>query len=221
LPDSSPPPIAAPNKKEEATPPSEKTLSELTSMLGSNDFTTRESAQVELTQLAREFPDATLDPLLKEFHKATAPETRFRLRKVLYRARKAEYTKLPRGFVGIVMNPSVSRLPSGKTFSSVQVVNVVEDSAAQKFGLRLMDQIVSIDGRTFTSGSPTVEFASYISSKTFGDEVELTVQRNQEEKKIKMKLGKRPPELVDPRIEQRFDAEFENWLEDGKRRLKE
>ena len=71
------------------------------------------------------------------------------------------------------------------------------------------------------AASPTVEFASYIGSKAFGDEVELTIQRNQEEKKIKMILGKRPPELTDPRIEERFDADFDTWLGEGRTSPKE
>ena len=203
-------------------PPSPQQLDELTERLSSDDFKTREFAQLELTKIATAHPDVALDPILRSYLKKTiAPEARYRLRAILYNTRQAEFEKVPRGFVGIVMYPSFARGAGGEIIHAVQVRSVVEGSAAERHGLQLMDQIISIDEKTFSSTESTGDFADYVTSKSSGDKVELTIMRNNERMKIPLTLGKRPKELADPRARERFDQEFNIWLDENTARLRE
>ena len=64
------------------------------------------------------------------------------------------------------------------------------------------------------------EFAEYVTGKAAGDKVMLTVVRNNQTMKIPLKLGQRPPELIDYRIRQSFQSDFKRWLEENTARLR-
>ena len=202
-------------------PPSTQQLAELTTQLNSDDFKTRETAQIELTELALQHPEVALDPILENYiDAATVPEARFRLRAILYGTKQGEFMNTPRGFVGIVMNPAFARGPNGQMIHAIQIMRVVPGSAAEKFGLQLMDQIVGIDGKEFTSTEASTEFSTYVTAKASGEQVELKVLRNNQEMKIPLTLGQRPQELIDPRIQQQFEREFKLWLDQNTERLR-
>ncbi|MGI9244864.1 MAG: PDZ domain-containing protein, partial [Verrucomicrobiales bacterium] len=190
---------------------------------GSDDFKARETAQIELANIAKQHPGESLDTLLKEYLNSSVPEARYRLRSILYSTKQAEYMKVPRGFVGIVMYPRSARGADGQIINTVQVRSVVSGSAADRHGLQVADQIVSIDGRTFGAIDPLEEFAGYVTGKRRGDEVDLVVIRQAEEKKIKLTLGQRPPDLIgqDYRAQERFERDFKTWLDESAERLKE
>ena len=206
----------------EGPAPTEAQLKKLTEQLGSDDFKNRETAQIELSALARQHPAETLDRLLAEYLKSSVPEARYRLRSILYTTKQDEYMKIPRGFVGIVMYPSFARGADGQVIHAVQVRSVVADSAADRHGLQVADQIISIDGKTFSAADPLEDFAGYVTGKRRGDEVELVLLRQAQEQTIKLKLGQRPPDLLgqDYRAQERFDRDFKNWLDDSSERLR-
>jgi C-terminal processing protease CtpA/Prc len=221
-----PAPAAPATKPAPAEPevpqPSKSELDSLTKRLNSDDFKTRETAQIELSKFASAHPESTLDTLLENYLDSVVPEARYRLRAILYRAKQAEFLKVPRGFVGIVMYPSFARAAGGELINAVQVRSVVPGSAAEKHGLQVMDQIVSIDGRSFGNTDTLNEFADYVTGKATGEQVELSILRNQQPKTILLQLGERPPDLLgqDTRIQERFEADFRNWLEKSSARLR-
>jgi C-terminal processing protease CtpA/Prc len=219
----SPPPPAEPDAPEEpkGPPPTEKELENLTEQLSDDDFKTRGKAQIELTRLAKNHPEVALEAVLKKYLKADIlPDELFRLQAILYDNRKSQFLKSPSGFVGIVMSPGFARGAKGEMIRAIQVGRIVPDSAAERHGLQLMDQIVSIDGNSFDSSDITSEFADYVSSKNSGDEISLTIVRNNQEIEIPLTLGQRPAELVDPRFQERIDLEFKSWLDENTARLR-
>ncbi|MFT4549968.1 MAG: C-terminal processing protease CtpA/Prc [Verrucomicrobiales bacterium] len=206
-----PPPVApAPTKKLAPTQPE---LAALAKNLNSDDFKTRETAQIILSKLATDHPGITIDPILENYiDSSTLPEARYRLRAILYNSRRAIFEANPPGFVGIVMNP---------IGQFVMVSSVVPGSAAEKFGLIVRDMIVSVDGNSFSLDSePSLEFSAYVMGKKPGDKVVLKILRNNVEKELSITLGKRPDDLMDSRFHARFDAEFKTWLDENIARLK-
>jgi S1-C subfamily serine protease len=120
------------------------------------------------------------------------------------------------------MYPSFARGADGQLINAVQVRSVVPGSAAEKHGLQLMDQIVSIDGKTFSNTDPLNEFANYVTGKATGDVVELSILRDLQPQTIRLQLGQRPPDLLgqDSRIQDQFEADFKNWLEESTARVR-
>ena len=208
--------------KPKGPPPSEQHISELAAQFKSNRFRVRESAQIQLTRLAKDYPEITLDSILEKYFDTDVPEERHRLRGILYSTKRAKYMAVPRGFVGIVMNSSFARGGNNEIIQSIQIMRVVPGSAAEKFGLRLMDHILEVDGKPIASVDALGNFADYITGKTSGDDVELKIQRNRQEKTIKLELGQRPPGLPGQtdRVQERFDSEFRSWLSESRTRLK-
>ena len=207
-------------EKPKGPPPSPEKIKELIAQLESDDFRERDGAQLKLTGIGKTFPEATLDTLLAEFLDGTRPESRYRLRDILYAAKQAEFETRPRGFVGIVMMPSSIRQADGTWLHTIQVGRIVEGSAAERHGLLLRDQILSIDDLTFEDSNASTDFADYVTGKMAGDKVVLTVMRNNVKMKIPLTLGQRPPELLDYRVRQQFDKDFKRWLEENTARLR-
>lgn len=202
--------------------PSRQQIGALAAQLDSDEFRSRESAQIELTKLATAHPEVALDAILEEYLDTGILEARYRLRGILYRSKQAEFLKIPRGFVGIVMGRSFVRAKNGELIHAIQVGQVVPDSAAEKFGLEVLDQIIGMDGKPLSAEDALNDFANYITGKSSGDEVELTIQRRAQEMKLKLTLGQRPEYLLgqDPRLQDRFEADFKNWLDESSDRLR-
>ncbi len=102
-----------------------------------------------------------------------------------------ENGEVERAFLGIEGN-TVGLTP-GNEFgmdTGVQILGIVEDSAAEKFGLMVDDVIIAIDSQE----TPAWDYlADIIKSKTVGDKVEVTLIRNGSDKVvIEVELGARP-----------------------------
>jgi serine protease Do len=80
------------------------------------------------------------------------------------------------------------RFPRGS--DELKVVEVYKDSPADKAGLAAGDVILAIDGTKLKDRLDLIEF---MQKKKVGDEIVVLVQRDDEEVKVKLKLGKRPP----------------------------
>jgi len=85
----------------------------------------------------------------------------------------------------LVPMPEVPGVP----FTWALVVEVVEDSPADRAGLRVGDLIVSVDGESLSND---VSLADLIQAREPGDEVKLTVQRAGRERTITVTLGQDP-----------------------------
>lgn len=84
------------------------------------------------------------------------------------------------GFLGAIMDATVSK---------IIVKEVMANSAAASSGLKSGDELVSLNGRTFSSPE---EMINEIRKNSVGDTIKLVMSRNGETKPLPIKLGKRP-----------------------------
>jgi serine protease Do len=97
------------------------------------------------------------------------------------------------GFSGFFNPPATSSAYLGVVFdkdtTDLKIDEVSEGTAADKAGLKAGDVIVAIDDVKLKARS---ELTDFMKKKKPNDEITVTVNRAGEEKKIKVKLGKRP-----------------------------
>ena len=75
------------------------------------------------------------------------------------------------------------------TKKGLKIAEVVEDSPAEKAGMRAGDIIMKVDGNKVVTLS---DLRSIMEKKKVGEEISVIVERNGEEKELNLKLGKRP-----------------------------
>lgn len=107
----------------------------------------------------------------------TEPENDTRIDKVII---KKKYNEHPKAFLGVATQ---------KDGNGVKVSDVVEGSAAEKFGLEKGDVITKLNGKSIDDPA---QFSDNIRSMQPGDEVELSVIKSGEKRELKIKviLGK-------------------------------
>jgi serine protease Do len=96
-----------------------------------------------------------------------------------------------RAWLGIAMKDVNERIAERYNMDrpkGVLIAQVIEDSPAEKAGLKSLDIILSIDGKEMNHSN---EIQSTIAYKNPNDVVELKILRDSKEKKVKVKLGKR------------------------------
>ena len=158
---------------EVATP---KKIAMLIKQLGDAEWRIRQKATEELDKIGR--------PALEAVQAAVKnPDA-----EVATRARKL--LNGWRGFLGVEV---AQRVTGDATMP--YVARVLIGTAAEKAELAADDLILALDGeRALTSQ----EFVARLRERFAGDRVELTVQRNGEEKKISVQLGRWPTDLNGP-----------------------
>jgi hypothetical protein len=210
--------------------PSKAELRQLLAGLTSENFAVRERTQAALARYAREFPEVVKEGLAEDYAKAFHdPEQRYRLAEVLFDAVVEEMGH--RGFLGIIMYERSTEI-EGRRRPSILVREVGEGSAAARAGLRPGDQILQVDDLQFVpnarvqgqfrapataSLSQNMErFKAYIEKKKKGGEVNLKVARESggisQMLDVKVELGRRPRELMEPAERLEEDRFFEQWL---------
>jgi predicted metalloprotease with PDZ domain len=111
--------------------------------------------------------------------------------------------KEPVGFLGIHLKTEASGLV---------VESVLADTPAYRDGLYARDSVISVDGLITDEN----EFAHYVRSKRPGSVIDLTVGRDRCERRLKVKVGRRPRFLYRIGTRERADTEekllFEKWL---------
>ena len=99
-----------------------------------------------------------------------------------------------RGYMGIQfeeLTPGVAAsLGLAKDTKGVTIVDVVEDSAAEKAKLQQYDVIVELNGEPVESGN---EFLNRVAMFKPGSKISIVVMRDGKRKPFTVKLGKRPP----------------------------
>lgn len=83
--------------------------------------------------------------------------------------------------------PRQGQVPNAAVYA--QVESVVEGSPADKAGLQAGDRILEVDGTRLTLRR---DLAQAITAHKVGDQVELTIDRNGNEQRIKVTLGENP-----------------------------
>ena len=227
------PPVSEAVEAEGVLPvPTVADLRQLATGLGSESFEIRERSQASLAKYARQHPDAVRDALVKDCVSSPDPEVRYRLAQVLYDVVVEE--KEHNGFLGIMMTPS-NVLISGRIAPSIQVNDVIKDSAAAGAGLQPLDQIVQVDDVKFrpaplnqprgaSAQGNMRRFMDYIAGRKRGTRVRLKIQRNgrqSEMLEVGVELGRRPRELMEEEELRATDQFFDNWLQQQAKDLKE
>lgn len=103
--------------------------------------------------------------------------------------------RVSRGYLGIRFSPVSEALAKALNAprGSAQVASVEEDGAAGKAGVKEGDVIVAIDGKELTNAN---ELLTIVATAMPGDELELTVLRDEKRRTINVVLGERPEDLA-------------------------
>lgn len=102
--------------------------------------------------------------------------------------------KIARGYLGVNpqdLTPDLAKKLGLSGTEGVLVVEVGENTPAEKAGLKEKDVILEIDGQKVTSAS---ELRKIIVKKQPGTNVKLLIFRNKQKKQIVVKIGERPEE---------------------------
>lgn len=100
--------------------------------------------------------------------------------------------KVVRGYLGIALqdiNPELAENFGLKDSKGVIITEVVEDSAAEKAGLKFEDIIVEFNGKTVEDRADLMKRVAVLPPET---KVELVVMRDGKKKEITAELGERP-----------------------------
>jgi membrane-associated protease RseP (regulator of RpoE activity) len=95
--------------------------------------------------------------------------------------------------LGLVGVPGGSLMSDQADARAWEVGQVTQDSAASEAGLRTDDEIVAVDGRSVQALDQ--DLSSVISGYEVGDTLELTVQRDGQERTLEATLGARPADI--------------------------
>lgn len=189
----------------EKTPPrklrsrEKKRIEKAVSNLGHDSYGIREKATEFLKSQNTE-----ILPFVRRFLESPDPEVRIRANEIFDSISHRERTIEPdlarvllrwtgwnkpaeqRGFLGI----SMSDVENG-TRPGTLVVGIVEDTPAERIGLRADDVILSVDGEVLND---SIDLLEIISSRDPGARVRLIVRRQKEDLQIEVELTARPKE---------------------------
>jgi len=195
------------------------------SALQSEEFRVRETGQAELLAWSRQRPEEAMDELYRTTRNHGDPEVRERCLAVLRELVNDEYAKEGEGFLGIRMQDEKALVPGEpEPRSVIRVIQVVQDSAAQKAGVQLNDLITGIDEKVWRQEPALMPFMNHIRQLKPGHRVVLRVMRNEKPLDLPVVLGRRPlaadnlflgqrQEDLDAAERSAKDAYFRRWLE--------
>ena len=215
----------------------------LVEQLSSDDFEVREKAYAGLHKWSEENIKASPELLYKAWKGNDDPEAQSRcynLMRTMVTQRKFGKGK---GFLGIQMKgvflPAMPGKPAG--LQAVRVENILDDTPAQKVGLRMGDLIVRVDELDLQQANPAnlgaevkpgrlrmglglemhsvSRFSDYIKSKQPGEKVVLHCLRGNQRLEIEVCLMKLAA-ANDPKhgqVEAEAEMFFRQWLEEMKK----
>ena len=211
----------------------------LVEKLSSDDFEMREKAYAGLNKWAEQNETASPELLYQAWKGNDDPEAQTRCYSLMREMLLQRKFGKGKGFLGIQMRGVIlPAKPGGLAgLQAVRVEDIVDDTPAQKVGLRMGDLIVRVDELDLQRANPanlgaeakpgmrilemhSVErFSEYIKSKQPGEKVILHCLRGDKRLEIEVCLMKLAP-TNDPNYEQLEAASemfFRQWLEEMKK----
>jgi hypothetical protein len=187
--------------------------------LGASRFAAREAGLQHLLTLAESDFSAVLREGVRAYRRAQDPEVKVRLRKLLQQVVDLYVYRAPRGFLGIrlqggniIIGGGGQVVINGVTVQpdAVWVTGTVENSAAEKIGIKANDFILAVDDRRMVN---TTEFTKYVQSKRPGTTVKLQVLQGVNTNVLEAVLGELPQEARELILTEEGSREFfKNWL---------
>lgn len=119
-----------------------------------------------------------------------------------------KYGKVIRGWLGVYIqdvNENLAKAMDLPVKEGVLISDVVEDSPADKAGLKEGDVIIKLDNRKVTN---SVQLRNDIASTRPGTKVKLTILREGKEKRITVELGKLEPEKASRESQEKIEDLF-------------
>ena len=227
--------LAAPKAEYIELPPG------LVEKLSSDDFEVREKAYAGLHKWSEANIKASPELLFKAWKGNDDPEVQTRCYNLMREMVVQKEFGKGKGFLGIRMTgvilPAKPGGPAG--LQAVRVENILDDTPAQKVGLRMGDLIVRVDELDLQQANPAnlgaevkpgrlrlglemhsvSRFSDYIKSKQPGEKVVLHCLRGNQHLEIEVRLMKLAP-ANDPtheQIEAASEMFFRQWLEEMKK----
>ena len=143
------------------------------------------------------------------------PEIRFQGKRVLksYFEKHVYDPKRKMGFIGISLSVGGFYNFEGVSYVPIRVVFAQKDYPGEKAGIKACDLILEVDGKKCSRDFSVEKFVSYISSKSPGDVVSLSMLSRGRKVVRKVVLTKRPENSETPSIRKSESEMFEAWLE--------
>jgi hypothetical protein len=198
--------------------------------LRSEEFRTREAAQDKLLKWSRKQPAQTMDLLFDRSQMADDPEVRERCMAVLRELVNDEYLKEGEGYIGILMQDEIGKVPGDPVPRAlIRVLQVVPDSPAHDAELKVNDLIAGLNERVWREQAASTSFREVVRNFKPGTRITLQVVRDGKLIEKSMKLARRPliPETpffdenqIDLEAAEKAakEAFFNRWLEARKAR---
>ncbi len=175
---------------------SEEQVVDLVRRLKDPNWQVRERATDKLKKAGSE----TIKLLAIAYQVHRSPEIRLRIKAVVEHLVMRSEVHKSGGFLGVRQRLATQaddrRIPAGR--SGVMIVEVLEDTAAERAGLRRRDIILQLNDKGIDGEAGVVEFTKAISTLEPGTEVRLTVLRDGKVMTLTATLGQRPLEYVGP-----------------------
>jgi len=132
--------------------------------------------------------------------------------------------KVVRGFLGVVnpetVTPEMAAALGLEDTKGVLIPHVIEDSAAEKAGLKHNDIIVELNGQPLEKAS---ELLNSVAALRPGTKVKMVVIRDGKRKTLTVKLGERPPKAeidgAPPEVLEQLGLTVKNLTDDLAQRL--
>lgn len=208
-----PPPVAPPVAPSDEPPDEAEEIHELVGRLGSPVFDERQHATERLLELG----SRAYGVLAREYRASDDYEVRLRIQDIVTRCFFRETLFGRNGFLGIGLNvlshSMEERVPLNH--SGVEIVRVVEATAADRAGLRRGDLIVAIDDEPLPGDLDGDGFSRIIRDAGPGTMMRFTLYRQQRLQSVEVTLGPRPLEYYnEPRHLQMLEQttrQFDRW----------
>lgn len=155
---------------------------------------------------------------LRFFFTATSaskqPEIRFQRRKVLkrYFLKNVYDPDRKMGFIGVSLAPGGVIEVKGVSYVTIRVVFTQDGFPGEKAGIKANDLILSVDGKKCSRKFSIPEFVEYISSKSPGETVKLSILSRGVLLEKSIVLGTRPEDTEVPSLKKSETELFDAWL---------
>jgi len=188
-----------------------KSTQELKALMGGLrdvEFSKREQAMGQLWEWAngQETKEA-LSILVGYWKIEDDPEVKVRLHQLL----KKRFLAKKRGFLGVRFAVRPGAIYQEKRVCALEIREVIPGESAERAGLKKDDLVLALNGKTFPNSSTSTDVNSRIGALNPGEEIKITIEREQKRMDILLFLGARAEKYEDDALRTRL---FEKWLKE-------